>query len=166
MCDAVSRKANIRSAVAEKSTGSNVLVGRYDHGLDPKFRLMIPAEWRAALGDPEYVYVFPDPAHECLDLIPKEEMEKRLESLRERAIFDASLTDDLQAISESAKQLMVDTAGRIRISNKLLAFAGLTDVVAMVGAVRMARLWNPARLGPADKVDVERFRSAAARLGF
>ena len=154
------------SALAEKSAGSNVLVGRYDHGLDPKSRLMIPSEWRTALGNPAYVYVFPDPAEPCLDLIPKEEMESRLERLRERALFDPALTADLEALSADAKQLMVDSVGRIRISDKLLAFAELTDDVAMIGAVRMARLWNPKRVGPANKVDVDRFRAAAARLGF
>ena len=71
-----------RCAVEAKSAKSGVLVGRFDHSLDPKKRLTIPSEWRAIMGDYPYVYIMPDPVEQCLDLIPAAEMEVRLEKLR------------------------------------------------------------------------------------
>ena len=64
---------------------SGVLVGRYDYAMDPKKRFTIPSGWRTVMGNPEYVYVMPDRKERCLNLIPRAEMEARLEKLREKA---------------------------------------------------------------------------------
>ena len=145
---------------ARKGEPAGVLVGRFDRNLDPKMRLTIPSEWRSALGQPEYLYVFPDPNEECLDLIPQEEMDSRIGKLREAALFDPEMGKVLQAIGEFAEQLELDVQGRIRIGDRLLKYAGLSGQVAMVGAINRAKLWNPERLAPQDKIDVGRLRAA------
>jgi len=133
---------------------SGVLVGRVDHALDPKKRFTIPSEWRAVMGDPEYVYVMPDRTEKCLNLIPRAEMEARLEKLREKALFDPALNRALQAIGANSEQLMLDVQGRIRVCDKLLQFANLTTTVAMVSSVRMIKVYNPEVVGPEDEVDI------------
>ena len=153
---------NANNAQVDKAVQapSGVLVGRFDHALDPKKRLTIPRVWRTALGHPEYIYVFPDPNEECLDLIPREEMDARIEKLRKAALFDPEMGKVLQAIGEFAEQLEFDVQGRIRIGDKLLKYAGLSGQVAMVGAINRARLWNPDRLPPGDTVDPSRLGEA------
>jgi len=141
-------------------------MGRYDHALDPKKRFTIPSEWRRAMGDPEYVFVIPDPREQCLDLIPRDLMEARLEDLRSKALFDPALNRALQVIGENSEQLMLDVQGRIRVCDKLLRFANLTTTVAMVGSVRMIKLWNPTALQPADKVDQASLGEAMEAVGF
>ena len=75
-----------KQSVAESTGGGKgFLLGRYDHALDPKKRFTIPAGWRQILGDPQYVFVMPDNEKKCLNIIPQEEMEARLEKLREKA---------------------------------------------------------------------------------
>ncbi len=152
------------SVTEVKVAESGVLVGRYDHALDPKRRLTIPSEWRALMGN--YVYVMPDPDKRCLDLVPAVEMEVRLEKLRERALFDPALNRALQTIGASSEQLPLDIQGRIRICDKLLQFANLTTTVAMVGSVRMIKLWSPTELPPEDKVDQKALSSALREVGF
>ena len=154
-------------SVAE-STGarSGVLIGRNDHALDPKKRFTIPSEWRSAMGEPQYVYVMPDPNERCLDLIPPVEMEARLEKLRERALFDPALNRHLQTIGEISETLTLDCQGRIRVCDKLLQFANLTTTVAMVGSVRMIKLWNPKALKPETKVDQRSLAAALKEVGF
>ena len=153
---------NATNAQAESAVQppSGVLVGRYDHALDSKMRLTIPRVWRTALGHPEYIYVFPDPNEECLDLIPREEMDARIAKLRKAALFDPEMGKVLQAIGEFAEQLELDVQGRIRIGDKLLKYAGLSGQVAMVGAINRARIWDPKRLPPAATVDPSRFGDA------
>jgi division/cell wall cluster transcriptional repressor MraZ len=156
-----------KQSVAEStvvSTGG--FVGRYDHALDPKKRFTIPSEWRKLMGDPEFVYVMPDPEKRCVNIIPAVEMESRLSKLRERALFDPALAPVLEKIGSSSEMPTLDVQGRIRISDKLLQFANLTTTVAMVGAVRTIKLWDPATLGPADKVDQAGLREALAAAGF
>ncbi|MBQ4440427.1 MAG: hypothetical protein II909_04755 [Kiritimatiellae bacterium] len=117
------------------------------------------------MGSPDYVYVMPDAREKCLNLIPPVEMEARLAKLRERALFDPSLAKALQTIGSVSEQLVLDVQGRIRVSDKLLRFANLTTTVAMVGSVRMVKLWNPAALKP-DVVDQAELGSALESVGF
>jgi len=55
--------------------------------------------------------------------------------------------------------------GRIRVCDKLLQFANLTTTVAMVGSVRMIKLWDPAALKP-DVVDQTELNNALESVGF
>jgi division/cell wall cluster transcriptional repressor MraZ len=156
-----------KQSVAETTqVVSGVLVGRCDHALDPKKRLTIPSEWRAVMGNPEYVYVMPDRKEPCLNLIPRAEMEARLEKLREKALFDPALNRALQTIGANSEQLVLDVQGRIRICDKLLQFANLTTTVAMVGSVRMIKLWNPAVLAPEATVEQAALDAALDAAGF
>ena len=145
---------------------SGVLVGRHDHALDPKKRFTIPSEWRTSMGLPLYVYVMPDRKEKCLNLIPPAEMESLLERLREKALFDTALNTAYEAIGAASEQLSLDCQGRIRVSDKLLQFANLTTTVAMVGSVRMIKLWDPKALAPADTVDQAALDAALDAAGF
>ncbi len=118
------------------------------------------------MGNPEFVYVMPDPAERCLNIIPKAEMDARLAKLRERALFDPALAPLLQTIGANSEMPALDVQGRIRISDKLLQFANLTTTVAMVGAVRTIKLWDPAVLAPADAIDQAALAAALAQAGF
>ena len=159
-------KGSIQSVAESTKRVSSVLMGRFDHALDPKKRFTITSEWRAAMGEPDYVYVMPDPVERCLDLIPPEEMESRLAKLRERALFDPALAPLLETIGSNTNQLTLDVQGRIRVSDKLLQFANLTTTVAMKGAVRMIKLWDPKALAPEDKVEQKSFAAALKEVGF
>ena len=157
----------VNQSIAQTTlAGTGGFVGRYDHALDPKKRFTIPREWRALMGDPEFVYVMPDPVERCVNIIPTVEMEARLAKLRERALFDPALTKAAMLIGANSEQLMLDVQGRIRISDKLLQFANLTTTVAMLGSVRMVKLWDPAALAPAETVDQAALASALAEVGF
>jgi division/cell wall cluster transcriptional repressor MraZ len=156
-----------KESVAESARAvSGVLVGRFYHNLDPKKRFTIPREWRAVMGEPDYVYVLPDHKEGCLNLVPKAEMEMRLEKLREKALFDPVFSRALQVIGANAEQLMLDVQGRIRVSDKLLQFANLTTTVAMLGSVRMIKLWDPKALGDLETVDQAALGEALEMVGF
>ena len=156
--------ASGQSAVA--AAGPGLLVGRFDHALDPKRRLTVPAGWRDLMGAPAYVYVFPDPNEKCLNLIPPAEMEGRLEKLRQRALFDKSASAALRVFGENAEQATVDVQGRIRIKDRLLAFAKLTDTVVMIGAMNRVQLWSPESRPEAETVDQAALAAACEALDF
>ena len=161
----MSKKAE-QCVTMEANARSGALVGRFDHALDPKKRFTIPSEWRALMGNPSYVYVIADPVERCLDLIPVAEMDSRLAKLREKALFDPAANHALQTIGSVSELPTLDIQGRIRISDKLLQFANLTTTVAMLGSVRMVKLWNPDALAPAEAVDQKALASALAEVGF
>ena len=135
-------KEVVQSVAQSTSGGSNALMGEFEHALDPKRRLTIPREWRRAMGEPDFVYVMRDRDGKSLDLVPKAEMEAMLEKLRQKALLDPALTRFATLIGANSEQLMLDSQGRIRISDKLLRFANLTTTVMMVGSLRLAKLMN------------------------
>ena len=156
-----------KQSVAESTGGGKgFLLGRYDHALDPKKRFTIPSEWRTVMGNPDYVYVMADRENPCLNLVPKAEMEARLMKLREQALFDPALNRALQVIGANSEQLVLDKQGRIRVSDRLLQFANLTTTVAMLGSVRMIKLWDPKALGASDAVDQTALDAALSAAGF
>ena len=155
----------VAESVAEAAVESGVLFGRHDFALDPKRRLTIPSEWRGVFSG-GIVYVMPDRKEKCLNLYPKAEMDAFLDQLRQKALLDPALNRVFAKIGAVSQQLSFDVQGRIRICDKLLQFADLTTTVAMVGAVRTIKLWDPAALAPADVVDQAGLREALALAGF
>ena len=139
------------------------LVDTFYHTLDPKSRLTIPSEWRDAMGGAAYVYVFPDAVEDCLDLIPMREMEKVLADLQKSDLFDEDADAMAQALAQHAQMLKIDAAGRIRIGDALLNFAGITGRVTMVGAFRKAKLWAGEKKPAQPSLDLSSFRAAIAK---
>ena len=144
---------------------TGALVSEFERSLDPKKRLTIPSAWRHALGS-DYVYVMKETGKPCLNLIPKGVFESRLDGIQEEALTDDDLNDVLESVGEDTELLEFDVQGRIRISDRLLAHANLTDTVVMKGAVRMARLWAPENVPQRSAVEVENLRAAMKKLRF
>ncbi|MBQ5795189.1 MAG: hypothetical protein IIW14_04260, partial [Kiritimatiellae bacterium] len=134
-----------------------------DFALDPKKRFTIPSEWRASLGN--VVYVMPDRREKCLNLYSQEEMDVFLEQLRQKALLDPALNKVFAKLGAVSQQLSLDIQGRIRICDKLLQFANLTTTVAIVGSVRMLKVYNPEVLGPEDEIDIESLDADLAAAG-
>ena len=148
----------------KRATTPEALVGRYDLKLDKDRRLTIPNEWMPYFGESGRVVAVPDPHERCLDIVQADLMEKELDRLRTEAKKDAGLNDALRVIDSAAEQLVLDR-NRIRISDKLLEYAGIEDRVALLGAVRMIQVWNPDTLGPDEPFDAEKLVSDIAKVG-
>ena len=123
-----------------------IFSGRVELELDKTGRMLLPQSWFAAVGRDRYVFVMPDPAEKCLRLVPANNMEARLAKMRERAVIDPAMNRALQVIGENAEQIEVDNEGCIGISEKLLAFAGITRQLVMVGGEWYTQLWSPEEL--------------------
>ena len=145
------------------STGA--LLGGFERNLDPKKRLTVPSVWRHALGS-DYVYVMKEEGKPCLQLIPKGVFESRMAGIQEEALSDDDLNDVLERVGEDSELLEFDVQGRIRISDRLLAYANLKGPVVMKGAVRMARLWAPENVPERTPEESENLRAARKRLRF
>lgn len=130
-------------AQVERLKGLGGFVGEYRHTMDLKRRLTIPSVWRTQMGDSN-VYVMPDSDHKCLNLYPAREILPKIERLRQTSMFDEKARDAVRRLGRSSELLTCDEKqGRIRISDRLLAFAGLSGEVVMVGAFDRIELWNP-----------------------
>ena len=157
---------NGRQSVEEtREVATGLLVNTYERPLDPKKRLTVPSVWRHALGS-DYVYVMKEEGKPCLQLIPKGVFESRMAGIQEEALSDDDLNDVLERVGEDSELLEFDVQGRIRISDRLLAYANLKGPVVMKGAVRMARLWAPENVPERTPEESENLRAARKRLRF
>lgn len=138
---------------AGRTLRSNFLIGRYEHALDVKRRIIVPAVWRDVMGEPKYVYIIPNPEERCLSLVSPVEMELRMDRLRQNSLFDKKASAQLRHLGENSEQVMLDVQGRIRIRDRLLAFANLTDKVVLIGMGMRAEIWSSAMRPESAEID-------------
>jgi MraZ protein len=143
-----------------------VFVGTFVHSLDPKQRLTIPSEWRDHVGDPASLYVLPGLDEKCLTVFPAREMAQRLQKVRHMSIADAKARQFARVLGSQSQLAPWDTAGRIRIKDELMEFAGLVNQVVLVGQFEGFELWNPERWKTVNSAGVANLREAAQYVGF
>ena len=78
---------------------------------------------------------------------------------------DPAVAQRLRIIGQNTEQLPLDVQGRIRISDRLLSFAGIEGKIAFVGAVTYGEVWA-AEKAPEAPVDQAALGEALAALDF
>lgn len=147
-------------------SGLGVFVGEFTHSLDPKKRLTIPSVWRAQVGAPKSLYVFPDFYRKCLNVFPAGEMARKLEKIRRQSMTDRKATEFASVLGSASDLVPWDSQGRIRIKDKLLRFAGLVDQVVLIGALDKFQLWNPDDRPDVGEIDQESLKEAGRYVDF
>ncbi|MCU4183694.1 division/cell wall cluster transcriptional repressor MraZ [Acidiferrimicrobium sp. IK] len=125
--------------------------GRYEHSLDAKGRITLPARFRANFDTQAFVSQHND---RCLALWTPEEFEKQLakmEALQNRSAADRNLA---RVWSSGLAEIELDRQGRVALPAYLREFARLEGQVLVNGALDRVELWNPeeyqARVAPAE----------------
>ena len=125
------------------------MIGQYQHNIDAKGRLFIPAKYREELGETFYVTIGLDG---CLSVYS----DAKWADLTEK--FDAlpiSQARKMRALFANAAKCEPDSQGRILIPAKLRQYAAL-------------ELWNPERWAPIEDagLDPENLAAVMEELGF
>ena len=145
---------------------AGAFVGSHSRSLDGKKRLTIPSEWRDAVGNLP-VFVLKGVDQPCLYVFTARDMAKRLEKIRAISVADKKAQPFLRSLMSSADRLEVDSAGRIRVSDRLLDYAGITGLVELVGVGGRFELWSPEQWNKQNsQLDPQSFAEAAASIGF
>ena len=113
--------------------------GEYQHGLDAKNRLFIPAKFREELG--ESFIIARSIRQNCLVIYSSEEwnryvqlmLEKNNRSLQERV---------LRFLHASMVQVSPDAHGRVLLPKQLVELAGLKKEIVIVGCYNYAEIWD------------------------
>ena len=173
-CQVVSSQVKKWGIVVEKDStilagaigGIGMFVSDFMHSLDPKKRLTIPAVWRAQVGEPQSLFVMPDFHEKCLNVFPASEMARKLEKLRRHSMADRKAMEFARTLGASADLVSWDSQGRIRIKDKLLDFARITDKVQMIGALDKFQLWNPELRKESEDIDQTKLVEAGLYVEF
>jgi transcriptional regulator MraZ len=119
--------------------------GRYQHTIDPKGRLSVPARFRDALAQyGENLVVVPN--EYSLEVHPLEEWQRFEEKLNGQSMFSPEVRKVSRLYISRAKDIALDGAGRILLPPDTRAQAGLEkDVTILGGGRKMFEVWDRAR---------------------
>jgi MraZ protein len=116
-------------------------VGRYEHSLDTKGRVILPAKFRADFERGGYLA---QQTEGCLALWTLGEFDRQMTAMRERAESGRSNRNRARLWAASSHEVEIDRQGRMAIPVRLRNFAKLENEVLVQGAIDRVELWNPA----------------------
>jgi MraZ protein len=123
--------------------------GHYEHSLDSKDRLTVPARFRAALADGVVLSAGLDP---CVEVYPTAAYTR----------FEEQVLGELNPLSRHGRMMRrrfhgrshdeeLDSAGRIRIPRHLIEHAGLEEgPCVVIGVADHLEIWNQRTWGAHD----------------
>jgi MraZ protein len=120
--------------------------GSFQHTIDSKGRLSIPAKFREMLlakGDERIVMTnFVVDGARCLDVYPLDEWLRFEEEIRKKPKFERRMILFQNYYLGGACECVVDKQGRILIPPLLRQYANLKRDVVLVSALEKFRVWN------------------------
>jgi len=120
----------------------SLYVGEFQHALDVKNRLTIPAKWRFA-GDEEEVYLaLPNPIG-CVTIYPPKMVAKLEEKVSDVSLGNKKGQKALAKLFSKADTFGCDKHGRINLNEKLIAHACLGKDAVLAGSYVTFNIWNP-----------------------
>ena len=138
------------------------LTGTYEHGIDAKGRLFIPAKLREELGTTFYLAMGVDA---CLAIYPLSTWERFTEKF---ASLPMSQSAAMRPLFANAAKCEPDTQGRIVIPQKLRQYAGLDKDAVIIGVNDRAEIWaaDAWKAREEEEMTPEKMRACLEALGF
>ena len=119
-----------------------MFLGEYEHSLDSKGRLAMPAKLREALGG---TFVITKGLDGCLYVYPQEQWQKECDKLAALPTSKKAARDYARFFFSSANECECDKQGRVLLPASLRRHAGLEKDAVVVGAGSRAEIWDAAR---------------------
>jgi MraZ protein len=115
-------------------------IGRHEHSLDAKGRIILPARFRSNFDTAAFVSKYTEG---CLALFPPDAFEQKLGEMA--AIQDRSPADRamVRAWASGSMEVELDKQGRVAIPGYLREYAHLDNAVLIQGAISHIELWDP-----------------------
>ncbi len=121
-----------------------MFLGTYEHTIDPKGRLFIPAKLRDANGTSQKKFILTQGLESCLYLFEPSAFQNiltsKLNSMPVKNQQDARAFKRL--LLAGAQDVELDDMGRILIARPLIEFANLKKMVSILGVGERIELWS------------------------
>ena len=138
------------------------MTGTYEHSIDAKGRLFIPAKLREELGVTFYLAMGVD---ECLAIYPQKTWNRFTEKF---ASLPMSQSAAMRPLFANASKCELDSQGRIVIPQKLRKYAGLEKDAVIIGVNDRAEIWSAETWNAREEEEMtpEKMKACLAALGF
>lgn len=136
-----------------------MLMGTYEHRLDTKFRLVLPAKIREKLGD---VVVLAAGLDKCISLYSEEEWNNFSEKIRNQPFYsNARFREFARIMLGSAHEITIDGTGRILLPGTLRDYAQLNQEIVVSGANDHVEIWDRDRWADMWKTGLDKLSEMA-----
>lgn len=137
------------------------MTGTYEHNIDAKGRLFIPAKLREELGSSFHLAMGVDA---CLAVYPQSTWDRFTEKF---ASLPMSQSKAMRPLFANAAKCELDSQGRIVIPQKLRKYAGLEKETVIIGVNDRAEIWAADRWdAQEEEMTPEKMAACMAELGF
>jgi len=130
-----------------------MFIGQYEHSVDAKGRLAVPAKFRKALSTGAVITKGLDG---CLFVFAREKWQRMAESIGKLPVSKSSARLYARLILASAAEAEFDNQGRVILPAYLREYAKLTKLAIVTGLYDRVEIWSKANWKKiSEKVDKE-----------
>lgn len=119
----------------------------FQHGVDEKRRVQIPAKWRPTRAEFEFTLILWPKAKEgpCVRVLPPKQMAALMRDIDAMPNSDPNKGVLKRFIGSESIQVTVDKSGRICLPEKMAADAGIKHEAVLVGLLDRFEIWSTER---------------------
>ncbi|MDD6102035.1 MAG: division/cell wall cluster transcriptional repressor MraZ [Clostridiales bacterium] len=140
---------------------AEMFTGKYNHSIDTKGRIIVPAKFKKNIGEEPVVSLGIDG---CLDIYPRDRWEAFVESLDSLPGNLSKVRNIRRALMANSTECEIDKQGRILIPQWLREKVGLDKEAVFVGVGKKIELWNKEKFEAIDLSDTESLEELADGL--
>lgn len=119
-----------------------MFLGRFEHTLDTKGRIAIPAKFRADLGEG---LVMTRGIDRCLAVYPMAAWQELAARMNALSMADPNARLMRRMVFSEAMDAMLDGQGRVLVPGDLRVYAGIEREAVVVGLHSSFEIWSPER---------------------
>ena len=116
-----------------------MLIGEYEHSLDAKGRLIMPAKLRTYTGEK---FIITKGLDGCLFVFSQIEWSNFESKLKELPLTNKNARDFVRFFLSGATECEIDKQGRFLLVNTLREYAEITKEVIIIGVGTRLEIWN------------------------
>ena len=116
-----------------------MLIGEYQHNIDAKGRLIMPAKFRPDLGER---FIITRGLDGCLFGFPAKSWEMIQEKLQQLPLAKRDARKFTRFFYSAATEVEIDKQGRINLPKNLIDFAGINKECRVIGVSDRIEIWS------------------------
>ena len=116
-----------------------MLIGQYEHTIDIKKRLALPAKFRGELGEK---VIITKGIESCLVVYTEKEFKIMSDKISNLTISQAEARSFTRTMLAGAMEVTLDKLGRILVPDYLKKYAGLNKNVVICGLSNRLEIWD------------------------
>ncbi|MCW6652212.1 division/cell wall cluster transcriptional repressor MraZ [Aerococcaceae bacterium NML191292] len=138
-----------------------MLIGEFQHNIDTKGRLIMPAKFRADLGAQ---FIVTKGLDGCLFGFPMESWAALQEKLKALSLVKKDARSFVRSFYSAATEVEIDKQGRINLPQNLIELAGIEKECRVIGVSDRIEIWSSERWEAYASAADENFEEIAEEM--